>query len=152
MPCCTGDDDDSDDDTPLRSSKRGAKKKRGKKRAPAKKKPKAKAGKAKGKSKKTKPRKPAAKKKPKATGKATELCKLWARNAIGRDAPKCRFGRECCYRHAWKGGEKKLGRPAPVTTRTPSRAPTRSHGAPLLLSRATPSHQGAASVCIPRQN
>ena len=73
-------------------------------------KPKAK-GKSLSKKKKAKPAKTKTKGKkgkPKATAKKSDaICKLWARHAIGRDAPKCRYGSACKFRHAFKGGEKR---------------------------------------------
>ena len=39
-------------------------------------------------------------------GGATPLCKLWARQAVGRSDAKCRFA-PCRFRHGFKGDEKK---------------------------------------------
>ena len=41
-----------------------------------------------------------------AKGGATPLCKLWARQAVGRSDAKCRFA-PCRFRHGFKGDEKK---------------------------------------------
>ena len=40
-------------------------------------------------------------KRPKSKGAATDLCKLWAKHQTEDGAPRCRYGKECRFRHKW---------------------------------------------------
>lgn len=48
---------------------------------------------------KKEPKRPA--KKSKSKGASKELCKLWAKHQTENGAPKCRYGKECRFRHGW---------------------------------------------------
>ena len=55
------------------------------------------------KAKKRRPKKEPKKsaKRAKTSGASSDLCRLWAKHQTEDGAEKCRFGRDCRFRHAW---------------------------------------------------